>query len=286
MKHLILPAAIFAALVTANVAATAQKPNEISAYIAGGLSSLKYKEGKSGFGGAIGAGYTYYFNDFLGAFGGLEVGLYSGNVSTSLVDQGKKLYSDASRNEEFDFKFSATGYKEKQSAVYLSVPLMAQYRTEISDMFEFYAMGGIKVGFSVSGSYSATIDEVKTSGYFPATGQTFENMPGHGFSTYKNVSSSGKYGFRMNVSPVAEAGVRYNLSDDFVLYAGVYIAYGLTDASPSKTNVLPVDYNDDAYVKVTYPGILSASGDDGKNYTSKVNLFSTGLKITVSRIMR
>jgi hypothetical protein len=286
MKHLILPAAIFAATVTANVAATAQKPNEISAYVAGGLSSLKYREGKSGFGGAIGAGYTYYFNDFLGAFGGLEVGLSSANISTALADEGRKLYSDASRNEEFDFRFSAKGYKEKHSAVYLSVPLMAQYRTEISNLFEFYAAGGLKVGFSVSGSYSATIDEVKTSGYFPATEQLFEDMPAHGFSTYKNISSTGKYSFRMNVSPVVEAGVRYRLNDDFAIHAGIYIAYGLTDASPSKSNALPVDYRDDTSAKIAYPGILQAQGDNGKNYTGKINLFSTGLKITVSRVIR
>jgi hypothetical protein len=277
---------ICAASVAANVAATAQKPNEISAYIAGGLSALKYKEGKPGFGGAIGAGYTYYFNDFLGAFGGLEVGLHSANISTSLAGEGKKVYSDASRNEEFDFRFSATGYKEKHSAVYLSVPLMAQYRADISDMFEFYAAGGLKVGFSVSGSYSATIDQVKTSGYFPESGQTFENMPAHGFSTYNNISSTGKYSFQLNVAPIAEAGVRYKLSDDFAIHAAVYIAYGLTDASPSKSNALPVDYRDDTSAKIAYPGLLQAQGDNGKNYTDKINLFSTGLKITVSRAIR
>ncbi|GHT73872.1 hypothetical protein FACS189456_4780 [Bacteroidia bacterium] len=281
MKNTLLPILLLAS----SIAVAQEATHEISVYGNGGLSTLQYKSTQGnvqlGMGGGGGVGYTYFFAPQWGFNTGVEVAVFGASASSVAITGSSKEIYDFNRIEETYFNSTYTDYAETQRAVYLQVPLMAQF--QIGEDNKFYAAAGVKVGVALAGSYETTAQSLVLSGYFPTTEQTFAGVPEVGYVTQDPFTSqSGKLDFGFNLSLAAEAGIRWwNIGlSNVALYAGVYVDYGLLNVAPKKAAALVHRPTDDL-TAFAYNSLLTATLPAGSSYVDKVNLLSAGVKMRV-----
>jgi hypothetical protein len=188
----------------------------------------------------------------------------------------QEVYSDAERTEDMFFNSLISNYRETQHARYLHIPLMLELRLPSNDKYNWFVAAGAKFGFAVSDKYEATPDRLFTYGYFPETGQTFVNMPEHGFITRDRPSWQGNQGFGFDVSLSLETGLRWAITDRLRIYTGIYIDYGLNDIAPKKQNVDILSYQLATPETFAYNSVLSSTG-----YVDKMKLISIGAKLRI-----
>jgi hypothetical protein len=284
MKRIILITAICTALSTGLHA-----QHEVSVYGKAGVSSMKMElnqatSGGSSFSGGAGLSYTLSLNSKWGITTGVESASFSSTVDAGNISKSSQLnYSYDGRTESMVFNSELRGYKETVKATYLQIPLMAQFSLPVMTKHKWYAAAGVKLGFSISGSYETTAQSLVTSGYFPRTEETLTDLPQHGFVNQSNISWDEDTDFGFNPSLSIETGLRWALSDNFGLYTGVYMDYGLIDVSSSSKNKEIVKYeNAKVPETLSYNSILSSKPQAGVVFVDKINLFSIGLKVKIA----
>lgn len=237
--------------------AMAQYRYEFSAHVDGGMSSLQYSytssSHSSGFGGAAGLGYHYFFNPQWGIRTGLDITLYNAEAKVDNITGGATAYTAGT--VPFDFSYSYSQYKEKDRAFMLTIPLMAQFQTEGAT--KFYGALGVKVGIPLSGKFRTT-GIVATAGYFPDVNVTYDDIPAYGFGQY---SVREKHDLSMDVAFMlaAEAGVKFSLGDKLNLYTGIYFDYSLNHID--KDSNLLVNYQTSNPATFKYGSMAGVSGD-------------------------
>lgn len=279
MKNIIV---LILALAT-TILASAQDKQEVSVYLGGGLSSLKYDLGESGdvssqFGPLLGIGYTYKVNSTWGIVSGLEMAVYKSEASSQGL-KGQYMTQDNYGND-FEWRLTLHDFKETQTGTYLNIPIMVQFAPESSG--KFYANFGLKVGIPLSGKYEAEYTKLVASGYYPATDAEYTDINFRGFGEFEGSSSKGDVDFGVAFILAAECGLKWKLSNSMNLYTGGYIDYGLNNLvkegdsnriiSYEKNNPTNVDYNSLMYSKRT-------EGEDTKPFIDKVVPFAFGLKV-------
>lgn len=205
--------------------------HEVSVYAGGGLSTLSYEpvlgEKTNGAGGNVGIGYTYFFAENFGINTGIEFSLYNAKIKREGFNNVLRGLVDTSDGEKYDFYSSIKNYEEKQTAMYVNIPLMLQF--QYGEKNKFYASTGIKIGIPIKGEYKSSASEIINKGYFYDTENWAENQEFMGFGTYTNYSNDEDIDFRIACIYSAEAGMKWGLSKKIALYTGVYIDYGLND---------------------------------------------------------
>ncbi len=250
--------------------------NEISLYGAGGLASLNYKldagSRSARFGGLAGIGYTWFINSHWGLVTGAELAFYS--AKATLNDNYGGSYqaesgTSAQPGNDFTFAYSYKGYSEKQTAMYVQIPVMGQFQTGI-----FYIAGGVKVGFPVSSEYKICASSLATSGTFPTEGQTYNTLPDRGMGDYGTFSTDGDLKPGVDLMLALETGVKWTLSERMNLYAGVYFDYGLNSIAADSSNAAIVEYDRQVAGKLEYHSITSLA--------DKMNTIAVGLKVKIA----
>jgi len=284
MKRIIILMAIAANLLLLSTASYAQ--HELSVYGFGGFPGIQLKTSsdltsENGFPGGFGIGYTYSFSPKWAIASGIEMASYSSKVNAAALSYRKAMtYSYNGHSEPMFFNSSVSGYEEQQTALYLHIPLLAQFRLP-AKKHEWYASAGAKFGFALSGKYESTSKTLNTWAEFPETGLSFPDLPRHGLSPSSNVSWEGDLDLGFNVSLSIETGMRWRLSDNLGLYTGVYLDYGLTDISPSKTGEL-IEYQTATTPEtIVHNSVFTSKNQSGAAFVEKANLFSIGLKIGI-----
>jgi hypothetical protein len=253
---------------------------EFSAWAGGGLSTLNYSKslGSIGLGyGAIGGvGYATFFNPTIGFKFGLEVMSFNGQVKKSnFTTQYIIINPDRTINSDTSFAVDFYGFEEKQKALYLNVPVMAQYQRGV-----FYASLGAKFGLKLSSTFSNSADSIATGIQVAGYGVT---PAYYGLNTYENTKASGNISLGINVAVSAEVGVVWPLSSKLNLYTGIYADYGLTNLI-SVSN--PAMSYDPARTRNTFDqSILETKKEitpqQASNFVDRVNTVSVGVKIAV-----
>jgi hypothetical protein len=225
-----------------------------------------------GLGGGVGLGYTYFISAQVGISTGLEFSLSSTTVTADKFhDEYKLLFVQQGREEEDMILISNyDGYKEKQSATYLHIPVMARFQTTAKN--KFYTAAGFKLGFALSGSSDATVKSLTASGHFPQTDVTIYDEDQHGLTIYPNVSYPDDLSLGFDLSLAVEAGMRWELTEKLGLYTGAFLDYGVLNILPELSGHL-IDYNPNPKGELTYHSILDTK------LLSKANLFCVGIKV-------
>ncbi|GHV67422.1 hypothetical protein FACS1894199_12880 [Bacteroidia bacterium] len=261
--------------------------HEFSIYGGGGVSALQYTpaQGSSqlGIGGGGGVGYSFFIAPQLGFNTGVEAAVFNASVSGATVTGSSKEvfdFTNPTRTEEAYFQSTYSDYKETQRALYLQIPLMAQFQTGAGN--QFYAAAGVKVGLMFAGSYETTADHLVLSGYFPTTAQTFDDAIEMGYVTKEHPTASDNLDFGTNLALAAEAGIRWRgtVLPNTTIYTGVYMDYGLLNIAPPKTTSLVHRPTNDLN-NFAYNSTLTATLPTGSSYVDKVNLLSVGVKLRV-----
>jgi hypothetical protein len=252
---------------------------QFSVYTFIGLPGLKYRlEGgtqSAEIGVGNGIGYSVQIGKSWRIETAVEYAIYGNKVS---YDAFSEEYEEKMDDYLMKFSYSLKNYKETQSLILFSVPVMLQYGLPLGrgGSMKFFVSGGFKFGFPVSATADITPGTVTTSGYYSYEGVNYGNLPQHGFvndlvlpNTKKDIE------VRFSTALALETGLYFTLTDKIGLYTGLYLDYGLN--SIQKVNdrrLLEYDAANESTFK--YNSVLNTG------LTDKVNLFATGLKVRIS----
>ena len=285
MKKLIAITA-FLFVATGSVHVMAQKNvQEFSAYAGGGFSTLMYKPllgNRSGGGGVdFGLGYTYgftrervtdaksIFSERFGIYTGIGFGFYS--ASAKVADEYKSPNQIDSDGDEFDLTTTLSGYKEKQKTVFLNIPVMGEYHLE-----PFYVRAGLKFGIPLSGKYSAKDATFKNISEYPKYESKITDIEWLSCGEFtKDVGGDVDLGVAVMVA--LEAGYKYRLKSNVVLYGGVYLDAGVNNVAKknSESSLLLVNYDKGNPSEFTTNSVMSSFAD-------KTKIMAVGVKVQVA----
>ncbi len=238
---------------------------------AAGMSSLNYTISQGTVSGGFGAGgglaYNFFFNQYLGLGTGLEFGLYNAKASFSNL-QGAYTALDKREQETFTFQYALKNFEEQQSAAFLTIPLLLNYRYN-----SFYASAGLRIAIPLSTTYKQTASQLQTSGSYP-DGNTYGSppVPEAGFITTTAYSASGSMDLKTSCMLSLEAGWKWTLADKWRLYTGLYFDYGLNDIQGAKDKN-PVQYQSDK------PAVLLANSVANSHFVQDIHTLSFGLRL-------
>jgi hypothetical protein len=281
---------LFAGLFVFTGAVSAQKSHkntyknasqhELSLTGGGGIGTLRYNPAAgsrhAGAGGNVGLGYAYFFTPQWGVSTGIGAAFYNSSAKIAAFDGSYLINTPAGLpdDSEFTLSYRYEGFKEKQKAAYLQIPVMAEYRTTGANIF--YASAGVKIGVPLKARYATTLASYTTKGFSDYTGLDYENMPTHGFSTYKNEATSGSLKTRVAIFGALETGMKWQLADRWALYTGVYLDYGFNNIRKNDSAERLLQYNEASPTDYGYHSLIET------DKVSKMNLWSVGIKVRVA----
>ena len=201
-----------------------------------GLGSPEYWSCDRGLGGGLGAAYAHYFTGMLGVSLGLEAEMYNNQaLRRNYYEERSLVETPPGLSGNFWLERNIGQIKEKQSATFLQVPVMLKFQFPVFKKKTFlYADAGVKFGFPVASKWEQNIESITTKGYSEYTGQYYENMPNHGFSTYSDLNASGKFDIKPSVTYAFELGMKWTVGEGKYLYTGLFLNSGkakITDSS-------------------------------------------------------
>jgi hypothetical protein len=272
MKKIIIT--LFAAM--SSLFATAQTTNEFSIAGGGGLSTFNYKlsSGKSnlGFGGEFGLGYTCIFVKTVGIHVGANIALYNSNANLDGVKVVTANLTD-SENDSFNLHTTLNKYEETQNAMFLNIPIMAQFQTGLNH--KFYAMGGLKIGIPLSCKYKTTDATITNEAYYPGFNNWLTNQEFAGYGKFENVSSEGEPEYSISAALALETGMKWNIGKLLAVYTGVYFDYGLNNIAKNNQSFVNYTYTDSEPAKFTANSALASAAD-------KVSVMAIGVKVRLA----
>ncbi|GAB6008748.1 hypothetical protein [Dysgonomonas reticulitermitis] len=260
----------------------AQTKQEISVYTGGGLSSLNYKTNigvhKSLPGGMFGIGYQYFLTSKLGVKTGLELSGSNAKLSINTLSANSRANDGAS---DFEYRSKVSDYEEKQSSIFVSIPLMLQYNKGIL----YGAIGG-KIGIPISGKYNVTKSTYENSGYYAFENTEYTEQEFLGFGTFINQEEKGDIDLKMAYMLSVELGAKWNLTGNMYLYTGIYMDYGLNDINKEKETKAFIEYNtNDPENFIRNSAILSHYTQDEKTESitdMKIRPLNIGFKVSLA----
>ena len=283
-KHIILSCTL---LLSAGIIAAQQSNslrNEISVYMNGGISYLKYdmdmdvkQDGRLG--GGLGVQYALYLSSNWSVSAGAEYQQY--HSETTFSDFEGYYPTTDSEGEDFEFRSSASSYQEKQMLDMLNIPLRIQYETT-GKPTRFFASTGIQWGIPVQTKYKVTATDLKTAGYYEQYDALLESPAFVGFGNWgTEVKDNRKLDIKNSFSLLFDLGIKQQIKENEDLYIGLYAEFGLNElnkeSSPSKELI---SYDTENPTEFQFESITNASpGGQGKVYADKLKTIGFGLKV-------
>lgn len=256
---------------------SASKAQEFCIKIDGGPSGILYDSTlgdaklKTGFG--IGLNYTYFISKHWGITTGLE-GKYSQN--SFKLNQGTTFtsYEIDDQGSAFEYRVNPDNYAENQSFLSLVVPILLQYRIDLSNNTEFYLGFGAKALFPGKLKTKASASEIQASGYYPDFDLILSNLPSHGFGETSNWDDSKKISLSTSVLLSVESGLSFKLKDNLKLYTGIYFDYGVSDLAKKNQYSNLVTYDPYGVSMINSNGIIV-----NEKIVQKSNFLAAGLQV-------
>jgi len=198
-----------------------------------GHSGLHSKNPAFHFGGNLNLSYALSFNQHFAIVSGLQFSFYTGRLSSSGFLDTILFYNPAYAqwgDERMLYIAEVHGIRETQRATYLYIPLMARGQIPFRSN-ALYAMGGLKFGIPITGSYRGHIDKIRTTGYsFYDNQPSWYNLPEFGFSTFENSKLRGKFDLGVSVALSLELGYIHTFSyGKNAAYFGIFTDFGLNN---------------------------------------------------------
>jgi outer membrane protein OmpA-like peptidoglycan-associated protein len=244
---------------------------ELSIKINGGLSGIQYDSaignGSIKFGAGLGLGYTYSLSNHWGVLAGIET-QYNSNEFKLNPNQKISSYEIDDVGSAFDYRVSPKGYKETQHFMSFAIPVMVQYRTQVSNSTGIYL--GLGGKFLIPSKLKAKVstEELALSGYYPDLNLEIYDLPSHGFGTLNNRKDEANISLKTSVLLSMEGGFTFKLKKGMQLYAGIYADYGLSDLQKKdNANKNLIQYSPEGIDMAKSNGVLMTSNIvDGSNY--------------------
>ncbi|MDR2148341.1 MAG: PorT family protein [Tannerella sp.] len=232
--------------------------------------------------GGISAGYNYFFNDITGVSTGIGWSLYNWRLPQ---DPFSDSYLSNDGEEPFEFRSSFTGYEESYRASFLVIPLAIRFQYPLfsDDNLTYFSFGG-KVGFPLGSKFSASGANFTTSGYYPAYDVLLETPESRGFGTFSTGGQKSNLTLRTMWALSAEAGMKWDISAQYSLYAGLSVDYSLNSIGKEKGKSFLI-YNPQSPTDWTFNSLMNSKyTQDGKteNFVNRANPFTVGIVIRIA----
>jgi len=263
-----------------------QATHEFSAYAGTGLSTLSYQLSEGSRNGNVGCdfgfGYTYIqgrervsgtgniFREDWGIHSGLGIGVFNAKSKIHNVTARTNDLTD-DEGDLFHLHTTLSGYRENQSSVLLTIPLMGLFQYD-----RYYGMGGFKLGVPLSSKYKSKRATLFNEAYYPRYDNWCREERFAGFGEFSGRDSQGNMKFGASMMLSFEGGVKWRLSRNIYLYSGLYFDYGLNNFAKKnqKEFVNPFNYRG-GVTTFTTNSVLSV-------YTEKVRVMAVGVKARVA----
>ncbi|MDR3366531.1 MAG: outer membrane beta-barrel protein [Prevotellaceae bacterium] len=221
-----------------------------------------------GFGGGI--GYSCHFTSNLSLRTGLHANYYRSSTGMSGFEDhllenfpeeldwwGSTPPIPSTHPEGYDYELNikVEDYVAQQSALYLQLPLLLEFENMFPNLryLGWYAAGGVKAGYAITGSSSADIRGLSTKEL--KTYLWAENVPvnapeflGFGIEADdRGIEANLDLGVQL--AGYLEAGFKQQLTDKYTLYAGFFGEYclynvaGTTASNMLEHEILPEERN-------------------------------------------
>jgi len=260
--------------------------HEVSIWGTGGSSTLKYdlKIGKpeGSMGGAVGVGYTYFFAKNMGIGTGVELAFYKASAKLNRITNSYMAVDP--EGEEFLFQSTVSGYKESQNATLLNIPIMLHLEFPMKKS-RFYAAGGLKIGIPIYTNYKVKNGTFKNTGYYEYEDHNYEGPEALGFGTFQANRSSKKIDLDVAAILALEAGFKWKLQGNPVLYTGVYFDYGLNDIGKDDCVKELIEYNSQSPREFIHNSMLTSqyvTDTHSDCFTNKIYPMAFGVKIRLA----
>lgn len=257
--------------------------HELSIGMGGGLSTLNYSpssgDSKNGMGGSISLNYIYALTKKIGLLSGFEYSLYNAKIENAAFSNTLTGITDPSDQEVFDFKTEINKYEEKQTAHYLNIPVMIQYKTGGTN--QFYTNIGVKIGIPISARYKST-GNYTNQGFFYEPGIWTNTPQFMGFGEYPDKKVEEDLDLKIAFIASIELGIRFSLKNNKAFYTGAYFDYGLNDIIKNKQNVINYQIINNNKGEFYNHSMLSSYTNEDIELTNKVIPMSIGLKLRFS----
>lgn len=258
-----------------------QQRHELSAYVGGVFSSLRYdvnqghRTRSDNVGGGIGYAYTLNKHWSLGLGG--EVQSY--NTRTVFNGPEDSYPAIDMEGDEFEFNYRIDQYEERQYVYYLNIPLTVIYQSG-GDAMRFYATGGFKLGLPIHTEYGVRAKGLFTSGYYPQWDALLEAPLFMGFGDFGKRGVSGQeLDLNNSYSLLLETGLKHIINDKNALYAGVFVEYGLNTVHETGRDHL-ITYNTQQPADFVYNSVFTSSNKNRDHaYTGNARTFAAGIKV-------
>jgi len=269
------------ALISVNGQALGQSKNEVSLYLQGSFSKLKYEalgqdsEMENGFG--LGANYAYYLTENWSLGTGAELQYMEGSISLPTV-QGTFMTQDVEA-DEFEFRYRATNFAENQEVYFLNIPLQVQY--ESSGTVRFYGAAGVKAGLVLNSQYQSSATSLETSGFYSQYDVELTSPEFAGFGEFAAINNEeSELDLKTNFVAHMESGVKLMLENSQSLYMGLFLDYGLNDIKPNASRERLIDYNAQNPTDFVFGSVLSSRRDiNSLQESDEVKTLAFGLKL-------
>ena len=284
MKNNIIFLFAFASLYASAQVPSNRPPNEISVHIGGGMSSIHYQNAPrdgffNGYALDLGMGYTFFVHGNWGIYFGLEHGVYNTQKSVNF----NILTSNLTDHNGYKFDLHSTiGYRERFQTSFLNVPVMLLYQTKRGNLFEswnryrnvhqgLYAMGGVRIAVPLKDNYESEITSLNNAAYYPEMNNWGATQNFAGLGAFDGYGSNGKIGLDISFGLSLEAGFKWRLNENFVLYTGAFCDFALNQ--PVNNNREPFR-NNIAVEHITDFNLLE--------FPQKADIVITGIKVRLA----
>jgi hypothetical protein len=252
MKQQRITFALLMLLLEAGAAAAAGKfEHEASASFnmhRSSLAPVAAEDNRWGLGGGGGVGYSLRFTPSLSFRTGLHANYYRGVAGASSVSESSDhafpdwWWGGASVSPNtFTLSKTIGSYLAQHSALYFQLPLLVELEPGFLDSkaLRWYAAGGFKVGYALSGSSDADVKGVTSTAVSHFEDATLDVMMLYfGFGDELNENVKGKLDLGFHTAACLEVGFKQQLTDKYFLYVGIFGEYNLYSAVGSGASTM------------------------------------------------
>lgn len=253
--------------------------NYVGVSVDGGIGTTLFNavhgSPKIGAGFDVGIYYARFFSKLLGINVGLQ---YSFINSTTAYDEWTQTTEGLTHASNPFVRYNLiTRYNnwiECQKIGVISVPVEVLFRKVFNDHWSIKGGVGLSMDVPVNGRYVSKGGTYTNSGLFPSLGNyEVSNMPEHGFGTYSTTQDATIHNHsKIGVSVIGDFGARVAINDNWGMYVGIYVGYGLTNylAEAKADEMVMINKID--------PSIIEYRGTFDSNETRNVHLLRCGFK--------
>jgi len=207
------------------------------------LSNIKATSASYEPGGAIKVGYIYSLSNNIGIGTGIEFSQYKQDVFLSNSSATLSNYEVDPSTSAFEYRITASNYKERQTLHAIQIPLFVQYKMNINKGIDFNFRAGAKYFLPVNYKIKATATNVNGTAYYPDVNLTIDDLPEYGFGSQSNYTASGEYETKGIVMSMFELGFTFDMGAKNALYAAMFLENGYGSILDQEKDESYIGYN-------------------------------------------